>query len=77
LQQPARIMLAYVCGDPFAGGAADPGADLLNDGHQGIAEQHGPGNGITQLCAGLGIGRNAARIVVCGSGNQPWPQPLK
>src|SRR5258708_14892871 len=36
----------------------DPGADLLNDGHQGVAEQHRPGDGVAQLRAGLGIGRD-------------------
>ena len=64
-------MLAKIAGDPLAGDATDPGADLLNCDHQWIAEQHGPRDRKAELRAGLAIGANAAGVVVRCSGDEP------
>ena len=57
-------------GDAAPGDAADPGADLLDRGHQRIGEHHRPADGVAELRADLGIGRDAAGIVVGGAGDQ-------
>lgn len=56
-------MFAKVGRDPVPGGASDPRADFLDRGHQRVAEYR-PDDAEPELGAGLGIGRNAARIVV-------------
>jgi hypothetical protein len=65
-------MSADVACDPLAGDPADAGADLLDGGYQRKAEQHYPGHAIAKLGASLGVGRDAARIVVGGAGDQSW-----
>jgi hypothetical protein len=63
-------MAPDVAGNPMPGDAADPGADFLNRGHQRPGEQYYPSHAVAELRAGLRIGRNAARIVVRGAGDQ-------
>jgi hypothetical protein len=69
-QQPCWIVGADIAGDPLAGYPADARADLLNRGHQRIAEQHDPGHTVAKLGADLRIGRNPARIIVGGASDQ-------
>ncbi len=76
-RQPARIMAAQIAGDAEPGNAADARADLLDRRHQRIAEQQGPGEAVAELRADLGIGGDAARIVVGGAGDQAGPHDLQ
>ena len=71
VEQPARIMRANVAGNPLPGGAAHARADLLDRRHQREAEQHHPAHCVAELSPGLGVGGDAARIVVGGAGDQP------
>jgi hypothetical protein len=58
----------------MSGDAAQPAADLLHHHQEGNGEKDGPAERIAILCADLGIGRDAARIVVRGTGDQTRPE---
>ena len=70
-QQPGRIVRADIAGDPHSGHTADAGADLLDRGHQREGEQHHPAHAKAELCPSLGVGGDAAGIVVRRAGDQP------
>ena len=70
IEQRRRIVAAHVAGEPAAGHAADLRADLLDRAHQRIGEQQRPAEAVAELRAGLGIGGDAAGIVVGGAGDQ-------
>jgi hypothetical protein len=63
--------------EALAGCPADARADLLDDGHERIREQQRPRNCEAELCACLGIGGDAAWIIVCGPGDKTWPERAK
>ena len=56
---------------------SDAGAELLGRHHQGIGEEHRPGDAVAKLSARLTVGADARRIVVGCAGNQSGPQCLK
>ena len=62
---------------PRAGHATDPSADLLDGAHQRPAEEQGPAEIVAELGARLGVGRDAARIVVRRARDQPWSEDLQ
>ncbi len=53
---------------------ADMGADQLDRRHQREGQDHRPQQPIAELRPGLRIGRDAARIVVRGAGDDPGPE---
>ena len=77
VEQPARVMRADVAGNALAGDPAHARADLLDRRHQREAEQHHPAHRVAELRAGLGVGGDAARIVVGGAGDQPRAEPAE
>jgi hypothetical protein len=68
---------AQISGDAKAGDAADPRADLLDRRNQRIAEHQRPGQAVAELCTDLGIGGDAAGIVVRRAGDEARPQHLE
>src|SRR4051812_27910170 len=70
-------MTAEVSGDAVAGNAADPCTDRLDHSHKRKTEQHGPSQSVAELRPHLAVSGDAARIVVCGPGNQTWSQALQ
>jgi len=44
LQQPVLVVLAEVSGDTLSGDSSDTRADVMDDDHEGVGEQHRPGN---------------------------------
>jgi hypothetical protein len=56
--------------------SADLSADQLDRAHQRIGEQQRPSQAVTELRAGLGIGGNAAGIVVRCARDQSWAQDV-
>src|SRR5712691_6825170 len=68
-------MRADIAGNPLAGHPADARADLLNCGHQRIAEQHYPGHTVAKLGTNLGISRNATGVVIRRTGDQTRAEP--
>ena len=76
IKQRPRKGCAQIAGDTLAGHAADFRADLLDGDHQRIAEQQRPAHGIAELGPGLGIGGDAAGIVVGRAGNQAGAHDL-
>jgi hypothetical protein len=63
-------MPPQVASDAEPGDAADLGADLLNGAHQRVAEDQRPAQIVAELRTRLGIGGDAARIVIRGAGDQ-------
>ena len=59
---------------PDAGLKRDAAAELLNGRHQGKCEKRRPQHAVSKLAADLGIGPDAARIVVAGSCDEPGPE---
>jgi hypothetical protein len=68
--KPSRADILGVCDDVLAGDAADLGADQLDGDHEWRGEKHGPEQAVAERSAGLGVGRNAGRIVVGRAGHQ-------
>ena len=75
LQHDRRERRLDVGGQPLAGDAADARADRLDRRHQRIGQRHRPQHVEAELRAGLGIGGDAAGIVVGDAGDQARPQP--
>ena len=73
----ARKDLHHVAGKTAAGDAADAGADRLHRHHQWPGQHHGPQQAETFAGARLGIGGDAAGIVVGRAGDDARPQPLE
>ena len=73
--QRGVILAPQVLRDAAPGDAADPAADLLDDDHEGEAEQHGPGEAVAELSSDLAVGRDPARVVVGRTGDQARAQP--
>ena len=76
-QQPDRIVLAQVLGDPHAGGRPDPRADRLDRGEQRKAEEHRPGQAIAELRPDLTVGADPRGIIVSRASDKPRPQHFK
>jgi len=70
-------MLPDVGGEAVPGHAADARAHDLDADHERQREQHRPQHAVAELRARLGIGRDAARIVVRGAGDEARPQLLQ
>ena len=70
-------MPADVACDPVTGRATDAGADLLDGRHQWVGEQHGPGDREPELRACLGVGCDAARVVIGGPRDQAGTENLE
>ena len=75
MDQPARQNVRHIGGQTFAGNPADPGADRLDRRHQGIGQDRHPDQAEAELGPDLGVGGDAARIVVRRPGDQARPQP--
>ena len=71
LQHDGRERGLDVRREPLAGCAADEGAHALDGRHERVGERHGPEHVEPELRAGLRVGRDAARIVVRRTGNEP------
>ena len=56
---------------------ADARRDHLRHRHQRIAEQHHPAELIAELCAGLAVGGDAARVVIRSPGDQAGAKRLE
>src|SRR4029450_2495414 len=69
--QPARGEVFYVGDDTFSRHAADLSADKLNCDHERRRQKNRPQQAIPKLRPGLGISRDAGRIVVGGPRDQP------
>src|SRR5207245_6248531 len=59
---------------PLSSFEGDPGAQLLDGGHQGKGEERGPEQPQAELAADLGVGPDAAGVVVTGAGDEARPQ---
>ena len=75
MHQPARQHMRHIGGQPFAGDPADPGADRLDRGHEGIGQDRHPDQAEAELGPDLGVGGDAAGIVVRRPGDQARTQP--
>jgi hypothetical protein len=53
------------------------GADQLDRRHQRVGQHHRPEQTETELCADLGIGRDAAWIIICRTGDETRAELLK
>ncbi len=73
----ARIVPLQVAGDTAARHPSDPRADFLDGAHQRPAKEEGPAEVEAELRAGLGIGGDAAGIVVRGAGDESGAQDLE
>jgi hypothetical protein len=73
-EQPRGTVLTQVARNAAAGGTTHAGAHDLHRRHQRVREEHGPGQRITELRAGLRVGRKPARIVIGRARNQPGAQ---
>jgi hypothetical protein len=67
---PQAVPVLDVAGQPLAGDVADPSACLLHPGHQRQHPERGPQLPVAELGAGLGVCRDARRVVVVGAGDQ-------
>ena len=82
--KPVGIMPPHVAGEAVTGDPADLCADKLDGAHQRIGQQQRPSHGVAELGAGLGIGGDAAGVVVRGTRDQSrahdvaqlWPSRL-
>jgi hypothetical protein len=61
----------YVGDDTFSRHPADLSADKLDCDHERCRQKNRPQQAITKLASGLGISRDAGRIVVGGPRDQP------
>ena len=73
LQDDRRERRLDVGGEAFSGDPADPRANRLDRRHQRKGQRHGPEHVEAVLRARLGIGGDAARIVVGDAGDQARP----
>jgi hypothetical protein len=67
-------VLSQITGNPAAGGPTHASTHDLHRGHERIGKQHGPGQGVTELCASLRVGSDSARIVVRCARDQARPE---
>lgn len=65
------VMAADIAGQPVTGHAADTRTDLLHGCDQRKGEQRHPQHRWTEPRAGLGIGRDTARVVIGNAGDEP------
>ncbi len=77
IEHGSRVVLADDARDAVAGHPADARADLLDRAHQRPAKHQHPAQAKAELCARLGIGGDAARIVVGGARDQARAQDLE
>jgi hypothetical protein len=70
-QQPARGEVFHIGNDAFSCHATDLSADNLDGDHERRCQKNSPQQAITKLRSGLGISRDAGRIVVGGPRDQP------
>ena len=56
-------LLADECTEPFSGVRAEAGAHLLDDDEGNGDEHHDEERAVGELCAGAGVGEDAARVV--------------
>jgi hypothetical protein len=70
-------MPTNIGGEAMTADPSDSGADNLNADHQRIRKQNGPQHGKSELRTRLGIGRNTARIIVGGAGDQTGAEFLE
>jgi hypothetical protein len=62
--QPARTIGPEIARKAFPGNSSDPGADFLNGRHERVGQQHSPEHRVTEFGSCLGVGGDAARIIV-------------
>jgi hypothetical protein len=74
VQQRGRHRLAEIGRQSPPGDGADAGADHLNGDHERRGQEHRPAQRVAELGAALGIGGDAAGIVIGGAGNQARPE---
>ena len=67
------VVVPNVGCNSFACRSADASANLLDNAHQRVREKQGPRNGKSKLCPGLRIRSDAARIIICGAGDESRP----
>jgi hypothetical protein len=71
---PPAEMAAGQLTQSLTGGQRHPITDLLDRHHQRQRDQRRPQQPETVLRAGLRVGRDPGRIIVGGTGHQPWTQ---
>jgi hypothetical protein len=71
--QPARSEVFHIGDDAFSRHAADLSADNLDGDHERCRQKNRPQQAISKLRSGLGISRDARRIVVGGPVTSPGP----
>ena len=76
-QNKTSISIRPVGGEATAGDPADARADRLHRDHHRQGDHHGPQQAKARPRTSLGIGRDAARIVVGRSGDNAGPQPAE
>jgi hypothetical protein len=64
-----------VFGQTLTRDPTDPSAQRLDGRHQRIGERYRPEHVEPELSAGLGVGGDAARVVVSHAGDQTGPDP--
>jgi len=67
---------AHISGEAFASDTADLSADHLDRAHERIGQKQSPNQAVTELGPRLGIGGDAARIVIRGAGDEPGPENI-
>ena len=76
IEQPRRIMPTDISGEASTRHPAHLSADQLDRAHQRIGEQQRPAHAVAELRAGLGIGGDAAGVVVRSAGDQAGSQDV-
>ena len=74
IQQGRWVVAAHVSSKTPPRHPADLRADHLNRAHQRIGQKQRPTEAVAELRAGLGIGRDAARVIVRSAGDQAGPK---
>ncbi len=77
VQEPGRVVVADVGGEPVPGDPPDARRDDLDADHERGREQHRPEQPVAVLRAGLRVRRDAARVVVRGAGDEARPEALE
>ena len=76
-RQPARADLVDVGSQALAGRPTDPRREHLDADHQRRRQEQRPDEAEAELGAGLRVGRDAARVVVGGAGDETRAEPAR
>ena len=68
-EEPTWIGPEKICRNPSTGYPSDIATGFLDSYHKRVAEEHGPQHSVAELGTDLGIGGNAAGIIVRRAGD--------